>query len=152
MVWRPSCRLLNIVRPDLLVLGQKDYQQVVLLERMITDLRLPVAVSVGATHRESDGLASSSRNRYLDDAQRARAPRCTRHLRNYATPFGAVLPTTRHWRWRRGDAREGGAGTHTSGGARSIPARPEVGDLPRDLVVLAAAQLGRARLIDNLRI
>ena len=68
------CRLLNIVTPDVLVLGQKDYQQVTLLRLMIEDLRLPVAVRVGATLREADGLAMSSRNRYLDAAQRRQAP------------------------------------------------------------------------------
>ena len=54
------CRLLNIVTPDVLVLGQKDYQQVTLLRLMIEDLRLPVAVRVGATLREADGLAFAS--------------------------------------------------------------------------------------------
>ena len=54
--------------------AQKDYQQVTLLRLMIEDLRLPVAVRVGATLREADGLAMSSRNRYLDAAQRRQAP------------------------------------------------------------------------------
>ncbi len=148
------CRLLNIVTPDLLVLGQKDYQQVVLLERMITDLRLPVAVRVGATHRESDGLALSSRNRYLDDAQRARAPALHAAL---AQLRDAVRGGTTDYAALETEARE------TLARAGLVPdyvevrraidlARPEVDDLPRDLVVLAAAQLGRARLIDNLRI
>ena len=68
------CRLLNIVAPDVLFLGQKDYQQFVLMQRMIEDLRLPVELRMAPTHREPDGLAMSSRNRYLDAAERSQAP------------------------------------------------------------------------------
>jgi pantoate--beta-alanine ligase len=152
------CRLLNVVAPDLLVLGQKDYQQAILLERMIEDLRLPVAVRVGATYREPDGLAMSSRNRYLDGGQRASAP-----------VLHATLAQLR-------DAVRGGAGagdgeyagletkarealTHAGLNPDYVEvrraadlAKPTGGERPEDLVVLAAAWLGRARLIDNLRI
>ena len=65
------CRLLNIVAPDVLFLGQKDYQQFVLMQRMIADLRMPVELRMGPTLREADGLAMSSRNRYLEPAERA---------------------------------------------------------------------------------
>lgn len=67
-------KLLNIVEPDLLVLGQKDAQQAVILERMVRDLDQPVRVVRGPTVREKDGLALSSRNTYLDPAQRRAAP------------------------------------------------------------------------------
>jgi pantoate--beta-alanine ligase len=94
------CRLLNIVAPDVLVLGQKDYQQFVLMRRMVSDLRMPVEL-LGPTLREADGLAMSSRNRYLDEQQRSIAPllrdarRCER-LRT-GRPFAA---------WRRCAALE----------------------------------------------
>ncbi len=68
------CRLLNIVAPDVLLLGQKDYQQFILLKHMVADLHLPVRVVCGPTVRESDGLAMSSRNRYLKPAEREVAP------------------------------------------------------------------------------
>src|SRR5690606_11259197 len=68
------CRLLNIVDPDVLVLGRKDYQQLVLVERMVTDLRMRARVISGATLREPDGVAMSSRNRYLTSEGRAKAP------------------------------------------------------------------------------
>ena len=74
------CRLLNIVAPDVLFLGQKDYQQLVLIERMIADLRMPVELRMGPTVREPDGLAMSSRNRYLDAAERRQAPALQRAL------------------------------------------------------------------------
>src|SRR5688572_14410936 len=74
------CRLLNIVLPDVLFLGQKDYQQYVLVQRMIADLHLPVELRMAPTYREPDGLAMSSRNRYLDAAERQRAPALYRAL------------------------------------------------------------------------
>src|SRR5262245_11707303 len=76
------CRLLNIVTPDILFLGQKDYQQFVLMERMVADLALPLELRMGPTLRERDGLALSSRNRYLDAAERKQAPALHRALKN----------------------------------------------------------------------
>lgn len=66
-------RLLHAVQPDVLWLGQKDAQQAIVLERMCADLLVPVSVRRGATVRESDGLAMSSRNAYLDARERAQA-------------------------------------------------------------------------------
>ncbi|MGO9816013.1 MAG: pantoate--beta-alanine ligase [Isosphaeraceae bacterium] len=74
--------LLEIVRPDLAVFGQKDYQQQLLIRRMVEDLHVPVEVVVVPTVREPDGLAMSSRNRYLDPAQRQAATVLFRALRN----------------------------------------------------------------------
>jgi len=74
-------KLLHIVEPDVLVLGQKDAQQAVILETMVRDLDLPVRVVRGATVRDPDGLALSSRNAYLDPGQRAAAPVLYRGLR-----------------------------------------------------------------------
>ena len=67
-------KLLNIVRPDVLYLGQKDAQQTAILRRMIRDLEIPVSVVIVPTERESDGLAMSSRNAYLSPQERAAAP------------------------------------------------------------------------------
>ena len=66
-------KLLNIVRPDVVLFGQKDAQQVFLVQKMVTDLNLPVRVEIVPTVREDDGLARSSRNRFLDDKQRRSA-------------------------------------------------------------------------------
>ena len=66
-------KLLNITRPDVVVFGQKDAQQVFLVRRMVVDLDIPVAVEVVPTVRENGGLALSSRNRFLDTAQKRAA-------------------------------------------------------------------------------
>lgn len=148
------CRLLNIVGPDILVLGRKDYQQVILLERMIADLRIPVQVISGETQRDDDGLAISSRNRYLTPAERKRAP--------------ALHATLMHVR----DAIAGGERDFAALEARAVLALEEAGFKPdyvevrkaqdlskpngrsstTGLVVLAAAWLGKARLIDNVQV
>ncbi len=74
-------KLLNIVQPDMLFLGQKDAQQVVILKRMISDLDFPVRVRVVPTVREPDGLAMSSRNTYLSPSERKQAAVISRALR-----------------------------------------------------------------------
>jgi len=68
------CKLLNIVRPDTLYLGQKDAQQTAVVRRMVTDLEIPVRVEIVPTQREADGLAMSSRNAYLSPQEREAAP------------------------------------------------------------------------------
>ncbi len=66
-------KLFEIVRPDLAVFGQKDYQQQLVIRRMVADLHLPVRIVTEPTVREPDGLAMSSRNRYLSPAERQAA-------------------------------------------------------------------------------
>jgi pantoate--beta-alanine ligase len=73
-------KLLHIVQPDVAVFGRKDFQQSVLIERMVRDLDLPVEIITATTVREADGLAMSSRNRYLSDGQRRAAPTIARAL------------------------------------------------------------------------
>ncbi|MDP9111229.1 MAG: pantoate--beta-alanine ligase [Candidatus Eremiobacteraeota bacterium] len=74
-------KLLNIMQPDVLFVGQKDAQQSAVLRRLVRDLDFPVRVEVVATERESDGLALSSRNAYLNQAERAAAPSLQAALR-----------------------------------------------------------------------
>ena len=73
-------KLFNVVTPDFAVFGQKDAQQVAVLKKMVTDLHIPVEVVVGDTVREPDGLAMSSRNRYLSTTQRGDATTIFRAL------------------------------------------------------------------------
>ncbi len=141
-------KLLNIVRPDVLVLGQKDAQQAVLLSKMIADLDVPVEVEIVPTVREPDGLAMSSRNRYLDAAGRAEAPSLYRALT-------AVL-----------DALERGMGKADGLAAGVAVLSPsakldylEIVDaatfepierLRHPAFIIGAARFGATRLIDNL--
>jgi pantoate--beta-alanine ligase len=66
-------KLFNLVLPDVAVFGQKDYQQAAIIRRMVADLNFPLKIVVAPTHREPDGLAMSSRNKFLDTGQRAQA-------------------------------------------------------------------------------
>jgi pantoate--beta-alanine ligase len=145
------CRLLNIVTPDVLFLGQKDYQQFVLVERMLADLHMPVELQMGPTHREPDGLAMSSRNRYLDTRERQQAPALHRVLtqvrdevRGGARDFAELLTAARRELERAGfkpdyvELRRQG----------DLDAATEAPDERR--IVLGAGWLGRTRLIDNL--
>ncbi len=144
------CRLLNIVAPHALVLGRKDYQQRVLVELMARDLHLPVRIVAGRTVREADGLAMSSRNRYLTDEERRRAPRLHALLAEAAAELragGRDLSALE----RATAAALAEAGLRPDyvevRRARDLarPAEAEAGPF----VVLGAAWLGRARLIDN---
>lgn len=78
------CKLFNIVLPDVAVLGEKDFQQLMIIRRMVRDLNLPVKIVPLATVREPDGLALSSRNQYLSAEERAQAPVIRRALREAA--------------------------------------------------------------------
>jgi pantoate--beta-alanine ligase len=73
-------KLLNLVRPDVAIFGKKDYQQWRLIEKMVADLCLPYRIAAGETLREVDGLAMSSRNRFLDDQERSNATAIYRGL------------------------------------------------------------------------
>lgn len=145
------CRLLNIVAPDVLFLGQKDYQQFVLMERMIADLHLPVELRMGPTLREPDGLALSSRNRYLDAAERKRAPalyavlsRVREQLLGGAQDFSRLTADACAELERAGFSAEY---VEIRRQGDLAAARPQAAE---QRVVLGAARLGRTRLIDNL--
>ncbi len=145
-------KLFGLVRPDVAVFGEKDYQQLTLIRRMADDLCLGLRVVGAETQREPDGLAMSSRNRYLDDAQRAAALALSRALRA-AQQAGRLGPSA---------ARAAAAAqleceprvdvdylVVTNADLGELPARPTAGTTGR---VLVAAQVGTTRLIDNMAI
>ncbi|GAB2963011.1 pantoate--beta-alanine ligase [Nonomuraea fastidiosa] len=140
-------KLFNLVQPDLAVFGQKDAQQLALIRRMVADLDLPIEILGAPTVREPDGLAMSSRNRYLSDEDRQVALTLSRALR-----AGAARLTPAEI---RAEARkvldEAGPALDVDYLALVDPATfVEVGDDYEGLAVLAvAARVGTTRLIDN---
>jgi pantoate--beta-alanine ligase len=145
-------KLFNIVQPDVACFGKKDYQQLHVIRAMVDDLNMPIEIVPVDTGRADDGLALSSRNGYLTEAERAEAPRLYRNLRriadaltagenDYAALEQAAIEDLNGNGWqvdyvevRDADTLEiGHAGAHR-------------------LVVLAAARLGKPRLIDNIEV
>jgi pantoate--beta-alanine ligase len=145
-------RLFHIVEPDVAVFGEKDFQQLTIIRRMVADLCMPITIIAAPTVRDPDGLAMSSRNQYLTDDERRKAPLIHQLL------LAAVD------RLRAGDRdfaaieRNGLEALERSGFRPDYFAVRRADDLSspqadtRHLVVLAAARLGRARLIDNLQV
>ena len=143
-------KLFGLVRPDVAVFGQKDYQQLVLIGRMAADLCLGVDVVGAETEREPDGLAMSSRNRYLEEEQRFEAVALNRTLRaaQEAAPYGldaAMRAARAELRSAPGVDLDYLKITTPELGALSE--NPEPGTEAR---ILIAARIGTTRLIDNL--
>ena len=144
-------RLLHAVQPDVLWLGQKDAQQAIVIERMCADLLMPVRVRRGATVREKDGLAMSSRNAYLAPAERVQAValhaglqaarvRLAAGERSSARLIAAIRDV-----WKRYPlVREDGIAVVDAGTLQ--PLRQARGRV----LIAVAARVGPARLIDNL--
>ena len=149
-------KLLNQARPDVAVFGEKDYQQLQVIRRMAADLDLGVEILGAPTARAPDGLALSSRNAYLTDDERRRAPElaaalteAVSHLRAGAEVAGVEARAV-------GRLRAAGFGPVDYVEVRDAVglARLGPGPLPpgRPARILAAARLGRARLIDNMAV
>ena len=143
-------KLFNIIQPDMALFGEKDYQQLLVIRRMVADLNMPVEVIGVPTVREADGLAMSSRNGYLSAAERGESVAIYGVLRQVAEDLKAGR---RDFAVLEQDAavsleERGFHPDYVSVRAASDLAEPDAGE--RRLVVLAAARLGRTRLIDNL--
>jgi pantoate--beta-alanine ligase len=144
-------KLFNCVQPEVAVFGKKDYQQLMVIRRMVQQLALPIEIVAGETTRAEDGLALSSRNGYLDPGQRAEAVTLSRLLKAIADD---VRRGRRDWAeledtaLRTLEAR-GWKPDYVAIRRRADLAAPSDGD---PLVVLAAARLGSTRLIDNLEL
>jgi pantoate--beta-alanine ligase len=144
-------KLLNLVAPQVAIFGEKDFQQLMIIRRAANDLCMPIDIVGVSTTRESDGLAMSSRNRYLTPEQRAIAPRIFAELeraraaierghRNYVELEAAGMQALNT------------AGFRTDYFAIRDAATLDVpNETAKDLVILTAARIGRARLIDNVR-
>jgi len=149
-------KLLSCVQPRVAVFGKKDYQQLMIVRAMCRQFQLPVEVLAHETVRADDGLALSSRNRYLTDAERAEAPRLYAELQAMQQRVksglqdvvaleqeAAAILAARGWEVDYMSLRR----------QRDLKA-PDSADFQagEPLVVLAAAKLGKTRLIDNLEL
>ena len=146
-------KLFNLLSPDAAVFGEKDFQQLAIIRRMVRDLHFPVEIIGAPTVREADGLACSSRNQYLNEAERAQAPVLQRALREAR---------------RLAAAGTSSASELLESARRMIAAAPlaridyleivnsktlqPVAEAERDSLIAVAAFFGQTRLIDNLRL
>lgn len=143
-------KLFGLVRPDIAVFGEKDYQQLTLIRRMVSDLCLGIEIVGAPTDREPDGLARSSRNRYLDAEQRQHAATLSRALRaaQERASYGVAAA-----RWAAMSVIKEEPGVEldylalTDSGLGELPDFPEAGTEGR---ILVAARVGTTRLIDNM--
>ena len=132
--------------------GQKDYQQLMVIRRLVQQFALPVDIVAGPTQRDADGLALSSRNGYLSPAERAEAVQLSKTLQTVATALRAGATDIPALEAQAMDSlrARGWAPDYLVARRRSDLLAPEAAGEP--LVVLGAARLGNTRLIDNLEV
>ncbi len=142
-------RLLNIVSPDVAVFGQKDYQQLIILRRMAEELHLNTKILAGPTFRDDTGLAMSSRNQYLTDSEMLTAPLLYATLEGVREKLlaGGVDIRALETEAKKQLTAAGFQPDYFS--VRRAVDLSEAEKSPGNLVIMAAAILGKARLIDN---
>lgn len=145
-------KLFNMVQPDIAIFGQKDFQQLAVISALVRDLNMPIQIIGEPTVRAADGLALSSRNGYLTEAERVTAPELYRVIKQ----IGAALHNGEK---NYPQLLEAGKKALEAAGLRpdyleirqAVSLRPAAPE-DQDLVVLGAAFLGKTRLIDNLHL
>ncbi len=144
-------KLFNIVQPDCAVFGEKDYQQLVLIRRLVADLNWPIIIHGAPTVRAADGLALSSRNAYLTPTERTIAPQLYAVLKQAAAALQAGMTIDQVERMAHEQLNQHGLRPDYVSIRRAINLAPPV-NADKSLVILAAAYLGTTRLIDNLTV
>lgn len=140
-------KLFNIIQPDVAIFGEKDFQQLLVIRSLVNSLNLPIEIIGLATVREKDGLAMSSRNKYLTEDERQQAPALYKCLSKVATTI------------KNGDQNYEKLEKEAISSLEEAGFKPEyfsICDIKtlkmpinQELVIIAAAWLGKARLIDN---
>ena len=149
-------KLFSCVQPRVAVFGKKDYQQLMIVQNMAKQFALPTEIIAAETYRADDGLALSSRNGYLSEAERAEAPQLYKLLNEVAEEVRGghldIFELERHAMAKL--AGRGWKPDYISIRKRADLQPPSAGDLAKSepLVVVAAAKLGTTRLIDNLEV
>ena len=143
-------KLFNLVQPDVAVFGRKDYQQLLVIERMVADLRLPIEIVGAPIQRETNGLAMSSRNQYLSADERDRAGLIYRVLQTMRDALHAGnSPATIEALAQKQLAEAGFVPDYVVLRRADDLREPSI-DQRDGLIALVAARLGKTRLIDNL--
>ena len=147
------CKLFTQVLPDIAIFGEKDYQQLCVIRQMVRDLDLPLQIVGAETIREADGLAMSSRNRYLTPDERAKAVTIHRVISSVATAAAKGQDTSAVVAAGRKRLTQAGFAKIDYLEVRDAQTlAPLEASSPREKRVLAAAWLGQTRLIDNVAV
>lgn len=142
-------KLFNLVQPDVACFGEKDYQQLQIIRLMVEDLSMDIEIVGVPTHREADGLAMSSRNGYLTPTQRAIAPLLARTMKELALALTAGEHQQHSVDKATATLNNNGFITDYIQVRNALTLQPATAADQR-LVILVAAFLGKARLIDNM--
>ena len=145
-------KLFNQVQPDVALFGEKDYQQLAVIRRMVVDLDLPVRIVAVATHRDPDGLALSSRNAYLSEAERRAASALPRALSEAGEAIRRGKDVEAALAEAHGKLSEAGFSPIDYIELRDSRSLEPVARLAAPARLLAAARIGRTRLIDNIEL
>ena len=145
-------KLLLQALPDIAIFGEKDYQQLLVIKRLATDLDIPVEIIGAPTIREEDGLALSSRNVYLDTKSRSIAPSMYNILNQYASDISNGNDIKKSLQLAKQNMQKSGFEKIEYLDLRSSQTLKACNDIKRPSRLFAAAWLGSTRLIDNLAI
>ena len=145
-------KLLMQALPDIAVFGEKDYQQLQVIRRLTRDLDIPVRIEAVATVREADGLALASRNAYLTKAERKIAPVLFGTISQVAENVARGADGVEQAAWGEGQLALGGFTKIDYLSVRDADTLDPVADTSKPARVLAAAWLGKTRLIDNVAV
>ena len=145
------CKLFNLVQPDIACFGLKDYQQVQVIQTMVEDLSMPIEIVPVATVREASGLALSSRNNYLTDEEKKIAPALAQNIQWLAKEIANNSDFIGLAKKAASYIDNAGMKTDYIHICHARTLQPASED-DKELVILAAAHCGKARLIDNLQV
>jgi pantoate--beta-alanine ligase len=145
-------KLFNLVQPQVAIFGKKDYQQLAIIRQMVIQFNLPIAIIGAETSRAADGLALSSRNQYLSSTERTEAGFLSQTLRGMeeALKEGAAGYAELENQAAAALAKRGWQVEYVAVRRQADLGIPQQGE--KNLVILAAARLGKTRLIDNIEV
>jgi pantoate--beta-alanine ligase len=144
-------KLLNLVQPDIALFGEKDFQQLMIIRRATDDLCMPIEIVGVDTMRENDGLAMSSRNRYLSPADRAVAPTIFKELDRTRSQIESGSRNFEALERAGFEALQEAGFRPDYFSIRDASSLAAPSPQSAEVVILTAARIGRARLIDNVR-